>query len=273
MGDEEAIKPYLAEWTDKGSGLLAHNSIDSAIKLRPTPKELEDIGPSFKQTWQEFYSGANDKPVLLLCAAAGNISYTPPPPGWKSFSVPYFTAYPRARGYTHITSGMNPWAPLRFNPRFLDDPADVALLRWGYKRGRELARRMRSFRGEIPEGNPKFASGATASVVPSAHGPVDIAAPDIVYTAEDDKAIDDHHRATVSTTWHSLGTCAMKPRASGGVVDSRLNVYGVENLKVTDLSIVPSNVSANTYNTALIVGEKAFLIVAEDLGILAKERE
>ena len=29
-----------------------------------------------------------------------------------------------------------------------------------------------------------------------------------------------------------LGTCAMKPRDAGGVVDSRLNVYGVEGLKV-----------------------------------------
>lgn len=79
---------------------------------------------------------------------------------------------------------------------YRNSPADVVLLRWCYKRGRELARRMRSFRGEIPEGNPKFAPSGTASVAPSAHGPVDATAPDIVYTAEDDKAIDDYHRAT-----------------------------------------------------------------------------
>ena len=29
-----------------------------------------------------------------------------------------------------------------------------------------------------------------------------------------------------------LGTCAMKPRSQGGVVDARLNVYGVKGLKV-----------------------------------------
>ncbi|KAE9390923.1 alcohol oxidase [Gymnopus androsaceus JB14] len=272
-GDEEAIKPYLAEWTEKGTGLLAHNSIDSAIKMRPTPKELAELGPSFKKIWQDFYVGAPDKAVALLCSAAGNLSTAPSPPGSKTFSMPFCTLYPRAIGYTHITSGTNPWAPLRFNPGYLEDPTDVAILRWCYKRGREIARRMRSFRGEIPAGHPKFPSSTTttSSVAPSAPGPVDIDTPDIVYSAEDDKAIDDHHRATVSTSWHSLGTCAMKPRAAGGVVDPRLNVYGVENLKVADLSTVPLNVGANTYNTALIVGEKAFLIVAEDLGVSTKE--
>ena len=33
-----------------------------------------------------------------------------------------------------------------------------------------------------------------------------------------------------------LGTCAMKPRERGGVVDSKLNVYGVKGLKVAGQS-------------------------------------
>ncbi len=48
---------------------------------------------------------------------------------------------------------------------------------------------------------------------------------------------------------------------------SKLNVYGVRGLKVADLSIAPGNVSANTFGTALVVGEKAAVIIAEELGI------
>ena len=80
----------------------------------------------------------------------------------------------------------------------------------------------------------------------------------------------------------------MKPRGQGGVIDARLNVYGVKNLKIagtltyhsfvgricyisdpscSDCSITPSNVGANMYNTAIAIGEKAAVIIAEDLGI------
>lgn len=36
----------------------------------------------------------------------------------------------------------------------------------------------------------------------------------------------------------------MKPRDKGGVVDSNLNVYGVQGLKVADMSIAPGNVGS-----------------------------
>lgn len=51
-----------------------------------------------------------------------------------------------------------------------------------------------------------------------------------------------------------------------GVLDERLNVHGVKGLKVADLSICPDNVGCNTYSTALLIGEKAAVLIAEDLG-------
>lgn len=53
-----------------------------------------------------------------------------------------------------------------------------------------------------------------------------------MYTEEDNKAIEQFCRDHVASTWHGLGTLAMKPREDNGVVDKELNVYSVENLKV-----------------------------------------
>jgi alcohol oxidase len=52
---------------------------------------------------------------------------------------------------------------------------------------------MASYRGEVPAGHPDFPEGSAAACR-EASGPVDLNAPDIVYTAEDDEAIDRFHR-------------------------------------------------------------------------------
>ena len=137
---------------------------------------------------------------------------------------------------------------------------------WAYKKQREILRRMKTYRGELPGGHPTFAPDSrAANVTASGDLPEDIQ--DIVYTAEDNKTIEDWLRNHVETTWHSMGTCKMGPHNEGGVVDSRLNVYGVEGLKVADLSIPPLNVAANTMNTAVAIAEKAADIFLEELGL------
>ncbi|KAG2088378.1 uncharacterized protein F5147DRAFT_587704, partial [Suillus discolor] len=53
--------------------------------------------------------------------------------------------------------------------------------------------RMSSYRGEVTAGYPDFPEGSAAACK-EASGPVDLNAPDIIYTAEDDKAINQFHR-------------------------------------------------------------------------------
>ncbi|KAF9262328.1 alcohol oxidase [Marasmius fiardii PR-910] len=271
-GTEDTIQPHLAEWVKSGQGLLATNGLNSGIKLRPNKKDLEALGDSFMPVWEKKFSNNPDKPVLFIGNVAGYTNHLIPGDdrGRKCFQLGYFTEYPLSIGHVYISSGADPFAPLDFNPRYLEHDADLAVLRWGYKRTRELARRMKCFRGEYSPLHPSFPEGSPA-VTREVSGPVAISDPDIVYSSQDDKTIDDYHRAFVSTTWHSLGTCAMKPREQEGVVDPRLNVYGVKNLKVADLSIAPLNVGANTYNTAIIIGEKAALIIAEELKAFTEE--
>jgi alcohol oxidase len=91
------------------------------------------------------------------------------------------------------------------------------------------------------------------------------------YSKDDLAHIEKWVQRHCETTWHSLGTCSMAPREGNdvvkhGVLDERLNVHGVKNLKVSDLSICPDNVGCNTFSTALLIGEKCAVLSAEDLG-------
>lgn len=52
--------------------------------------------------------------------------------------------------------------------------------------------------------------------------------------------------------YHHLGTCAMLPRTSGGVVDNDFRIYGTKNVRVVDLSVVPLQVAG--HSTALLYG-------------------
>lgn len=64
-------------------------------------------------------------------------------------------------------------------------------------------RRMKSYRGEYPSSHPKFPIGTVAEAKCS-EGPVVIDCPDIAYSNEDDEAIDQFHRETASTAFHSV---------------------------------------------------------------------
>ena len=52
--------------------------------------------------------------------------------------------------------------------------------------------------------------------------------------------------------YHHLGTCAMLPRMMGGVVDNDFRVYGTQNVRVVDLSVVPLQVAG--HSTSLLYG-------------------
>jgi alcohol oxidase len=249
-----------------GKGLMAHNGIDCGIKMRPNAEELAAMSPEFDQRWYSYFANAPDKPVLLYLPIAAYGGADPAVPRGKYFCIAYFSCYPVSVGRVHITSGTSPYAKSDFHAGFLDDDTDLAILRWGYKKSRELGRRMKYYAGDVVVGHPPFKPDSKAATSQS-NTPTALTASDIVYSKEDDDVIDEYHRRTVQSGYHSIGTCAMKSRYQGGVVDERLNVYGVKGLKIADCSITPGNVGANTCNTAIAIGEKAAVIIAEDLGI------
>ena len=81
-----------------------------------------------------------------------------------------------------------------------------------------------------------------------------------ISTDEDIRAI---LRERVDTVYHPAGTCRMGADRSG-VVDHRLRVRGVENLRVADCSIMPTLIGGNTNAPAIMIGEKAADMIRED---------
>ncbi|KAF8441404.1 hypothetical protein L210DRAFT_3760007 [Boletus edulis BED1] len=264
-GDVKEIGKQMKLWKRDGTGLISHNAYDVALKLRPNVDDLKELGPEFSSRWK-FFESNPDKSIALLAPCAGFIGLHHNLPARKYIGACYYLGHPESTGSVHIGSAHGLHERSVFLANFLNKPSDLAILRLAYKRMREWIRRMPYYRGELQLQHPVFPAGSAAECKET-DGPVPIDAPDIGYTKEDNKAIDDFHRAAVTSARHSLGTCAMKPRQQGGVVDSRLNVYGVRGLKVADLSIAPLNVASNTYSSALVIGEKAATIIAEELGI------
>ncbi|KAK7052474.1 GMC oxidoreductase [Favolaschia claudopus] len=264
-GDVEFVAKVTPQYQKDRTGWLATNGVDAICKVRPHPDEVAQLGPEFKNYYDQVLKDYPDKPLFILMATGGSPGDAPAEPTKKFICHNTFLSYAASRGYLHISSS-DLYANPDFDCGFFTDPADLATARWAYKKAREIFRRLPIYRGPRLVAHPQFAPGSPAAWDPEEKGPVALDAPVFTYTKEDDDAIDKFTRDVVITSWHSLGTCAMKPRDQNGVVDSSLNVYGIKNLKVADLSIPPSNVHSNTYATAIAVGEKAATIIAQELG-------
>ena len=71
-------------------------------------------------------------------------------------------------------------------------------------------------------------------------------------------------RAHSTTIFHQCGTCRMGRDAKTSVIDDKLRVHGIKNLRIADASIFPTIPSGNTNAPTIMVGEKAAIIIKNE---------
>jgi choline dehydrogenase len=142
---------------------------------------------------------------------------------------------PKSRGRIRLT-GPNPLDPLQIETNMMSHPDDLKAATACVQLCREIGNSaaLRSFaKREVMPGNLKGAD------------------------------LEKFIRDSVSTYWHQTCTAKMG-RDSMSVVDAKLKVYGIENLRIADGSIMPRVTTGNTMAPCVIIGERAGEILKAD---------
>lgn len=136
---------------------------------------------------------------------------------------------PLTRGTVHIRSSNISQSP-DIDPRYVTNSYDLRSLVEAGKFARKIAQ---------TEPLASFLAGEYAPGIPA---------------VSTDEQWENYIRQTMRTIYHYSGTCAMLPKHDGGVVDSRLRVWGTSNLRVADASIVCTFLASLSLETSDICG-------------------
>lgn len=146
---------------------------------------------------------------------------------------------PQSLGTVTLRSSNPSDAPI-IDPKFLTHPFDRRILIEGV---RETMRIMSA---------PVYASRTLQRL-----GPKD----------DSDDGIWEHIKGNLRSSWHMSCTAAMGRNAEEAVVDSAFKVFGLDALRIVDMSVSPFVINAHIQSVAYIVGEIAAEVLAQEYGL------
>jgi choline dehydrogenase len=174
---------------------------------------------------------------IPLASAENAARFGKPPAGWTLFGA---VAQPKSRGRIRLT-GPGPLDPVQIEADLLSHPDDlktaIACVELCRAVGNSAALRPFAKR-EVMPGNLRGAG------------------------------LENYVRDAAVTYWHETCTAKMG-RDALSVVDGNLQVYGVENLRIADGSIMPRVTTGNTMAPCVVIGERAAEILKAKYKLLA----
>ncbi|CAE6521040.1 unnamed protein product [Rhizoctonia solani] len=257
LRNSEFITQELERYQCEGGGMLA--SIHSAFSMIPlekfAPDRLTDKLNSMLDQLEKDASNPGQHKLLriqrkwLNDPKRGQLEIMHVPefctlgasrPAENGRYVSFFNVLmqPVSRGSVHASSS-NPLRAPVIDPRYYHDRFDLEIMIAGLKYTQKLA--------------------STEPLASLIQKPID-PRPDQMGESE----LEEYAKSLLESAHHPVGSNSMMPREDGGVVDPKLKVYGMDNLRVADGSIFPLSMSCHPQATLYALGEKASDMIKED---------
>lgn len=220
------------------TGILGWENLPSPYRDNLTKNALEALN-SFPEDWPEL----EFLPVSGVLGYQGNYQTEDPVDGHNYATIATAVVAPLSRGNITINSTTMLDPPI-INPNWLTDPVDIELAIASFKRQRQIWKGL----GNLTTGPEKIPGDGTQS----------------------DAEILNFIRESLSPLWHAAATCKMGRSLDPlAVVDSKMKVYGVENLRVVDASSFPFLPPGHPQATIYAVAEKFASVILQDLALPA----
>ena len=157
---------------------------------------------------------------------------------FNAFTPTVANIRPTSRGEINISSADTRDSP-KIKMNYLSTPEDRKVIADGLKLIRKIVLETESFKKYEPE---EFRPGVNI---------------------KDDEKLVKAASEYAQTIFHPVGTCKMG-KDKNSVVDDRLRVNGLQNLRIVDASIMPNITSGNTNAPTIMIAEKASDMILKD---------
>ncbi len=202
-------------------------------QLQQSQLVLQKLLDPTEASTQEVFLPGGLAPQFVSNASA---LFTPDPTTYPGnyFSMLAVLEHPFSRGSVHIVS-TDPTVYPSVDPNYFSHPLDLFVLSQATLHI-QLVARTEPLSTHLKDGGNVFQPG---------------------FYELNEGNVEAFVKNTFTSEYHPMGTCAMGLRDQGGVIDERMLVHGISNLRVVDASVFPLQVRGNLASLVYAVAERA----------------
>jgi choline dehydrogenase len=243
---KQEAEQRLTEWQTTGRGLASSSLVDAVVFCSTGLGDLH----SHDTEIMCFVTGANDDFMRLILNVDtarffDDVSKRLAPDA-ENLVLLANPVLPHSQGEITLASA-DPSVHPTIRMNYYDDPHDMKIMVAAIRRSLDIA-------GHWP-GNRKLGPLMVPPFLAKKHDYEPGANPS-------DALLEDFALHFSLTVYHPTSTCRI-----GDVVDPRLRVRGVAQLRVADASVMPNVISGNTNAPSIMIGEKAAEMIAAEHGV------